>query len=108
MPAYKPTEEEMDDAFYEKPEPGAESESGPSKEVPESIDEEEESNPTALLPVSSLGGNVKVGDSVTVRVVKVYDDEAEVEITSGNSKPVKAGPATDMSANEELDAMNEG
>ena len=107
MPAYKPTEDEMEDAFYEKPErtPASEAEAGPSENVPESVDDEETENPTALLPVSSLGGNVKVGDSVTVRVVKVYDDEAEVEITSGKTeKPAKG----EMSANEELDAMNQG
>lgn len=108
MPAYKPTEEEMDDAFYSEPKEDNMPEPGPSEDVPESIDEEEADNPTALLPVSSLGGNVKVGDSVTVRVVKVYDDEAEVEITSGNTKPAKPGPTSEMSANEELDSMNEG
>ena len=107
MPAYKPTEEEMERSLRETG-TGCGIRVRSIQGSARSIDEEEESNPTALLPVSSLGGNVKVGDSVTVRVVKVYDDEAEVEITSGNSKPVKAGPATDMSANEELDSMNEG
>ncbi len=74
------------------------------------IDEEEAANPTSLLPLSALGENVKEGDTVTVRVVKVYDDEAEVEVTSGKTSEEEQEPPTKggmmMDANRELESMD--
>lgn len=41
---------------------------------------------TALLPSSLFGGDCKVGDTYTVKVVAKYDDELEVEPVSEKSK----------------------
>lgn len=95
---------EMEDAFYSSPE-GAEEvseETETTEETPESIDEEEAANPTALIPTSALGKSAKIGDTITLKVVKIYDDEAEVRISSGKTKTTTEET---MSADDELDAM---
>lgn len=96
--------DEMEDAFYSSPE-GEEvvEETETTEETPESVDDEEAANPTALLPTSALGKGVKVGDSISIKVVKIYDDEAEVEIS-----PSKPQPETEeMSVGNELAALDE-
>jgi len=94
--------DEMSDAFYSSPEGTEEvEETETTEETPESVDEEEAANPTALLPVSALGKNAKIGDTVTLKITKLYDDEAEVEISSGKT------PTEPMSADAEIDAMVE-
>lgn len=92
-------------AFYS---PGSESADIDTR----TIDEEEAANPTSLIPLSALGKDVKEGDTVTVRVVKLYDDEAEVEVTSGENNheeeeemPMNRGGM--MEANRELDSMDQ-
>jgi len=101
----EPTTEtdEMSDAFYSSPEGTEEvaEETETTEETPESVDEEEAANPTALIPTSALGKNAKIGDTVTLKIVKLYDDEAEVEITTGKTK------TEPMSADMEIDAMEE-
>jgi len=89
----------MEDAFAAPETDAAETEN----ETPDSIDEQEAENPTALLPLSALGKNVKAGDTVTLKVVKLYDDEAEVELSSETETE---SPAEDASAGEELDSMD--
>ena len=95
----------MADAFYAGPEGEVEetSETVTAEATPDSIDEEEAANPTALIPTSALGGKVKAGDTVTIRVVKIYDDEAEVEISSASEKSKPEAMSSDM----ELEAMAE-
>lgn len=101
----EPQTEEMDDAFYSSPEEEASKESPDTEETPDSIDEEERENPIALIPLSALGKDVKVGDTVTIEVKKLHDDEAEVSISSAKKMPMKE---TMMSADDELDSMEEG
>lgn len=99
MPAYKPSDEEMDDAFYSAPQGGR----------PESVDEEEQENPSALLPKNILAGKkFNVGDEVVLKIVKDYGEEVEVEYASETpEKPAPEGMGMGMSAGDELDAMNE-
>lgn len=70
----------MDDSLYSD-----ESSSDSKSDAESSVDEEAAENPTALLPVSSLGG-AKVGDTVTVKIVKLHGDEAEVKISSSDNE----------------------
>lgn len=94
--------DEMSDAFYSSPDEPKETETDTEK-TPESVDEENAESPTALIPTSALGGKAKPGDTVTLRIVKVHDGEAEVEITSGKTSK----PET-KTADEELDMMAAG
>lgn len=88
----------MDDAFYSDTEETSESKS------PESIDQEEAENPTALLPKSALGKDCKPGDKYTVKVVKVYgEDEVEVKVLP--HKKTETDNTESMTASEELDSM---
>ena len=93
----------MSDAFYSSPEGTEEvaEETETTEEIPESVDEEEAANPTALLPTSALGKNAKVGDSITVKVVKIYGDEVEVSISSSEKDS-----SLSKTADEELDSMS--
>ena len=49
---------------------------GPPKSKPES---DEEAGESALIPKSMLGGDVQPGQTITVKVKRVYDEEVEVE-----------------------------
>lgn len=69
-------------------------------EKPEN-DSEDQSEPTALLPKSLLG-TVKAGDSVTLKVVHIYEDEVEVEKTGSESNDEEDGYA---SVDKSIDAM---
>lgn len=89
----------MDDSLYAGDGSGKES---AAEDSPESIDEENAENPTALIPTSALGGKAKVGDSVMLKVVAIHDDEAEVEIASSKEMGMKDKPE----ANDELDSMS--
>jgi hypothetical protein len=70
-------------------------------------DSETESEPTALLPKSILG-EVKAGDSVTLKVVHIYEDEVEVEKQGAESEDegdeyASVDKAIDSMATEEED-----
>lgn len=71
----------------------------------DSVDEETEEAPSALLPKSAFGdGELKEGQTITLRVVKDYGDEVEVCACGGDTpKPKKSMMA---SADEEIDAMD--
>lgn len=60
---------------------------------------------TALLPKSLLGPEAKPGDSVTLKVVHVYEDEVEVayqkEQASGPPAPSGFAEEIDQLANQE-------
>ena len=89
----------MDDSLYA--DNISDKEENPAEDKTESIDEENAENPTALIPTSALGGSAKVGDSVTLKVVALHDDEAEVEIASGK----KGESKEEGSADDELESM---
>jgi len=56
---------------------------------------------TALLPKSLLaGGEVQSGDEITLKVVRVYGDEVEVEFYEKESED-----EGEMSASDEIDMM---
>ncbi len=87
-----------DDAFYSGA--GDEEPTGDEKDAtPDSVDEEAEKSPTALIPLSAIGKRAKVGDSITVKVMKIEGEDAVVELSS---TPAKVKPP---SASEELDSM---
>lgn len=66
-----------------------------------SVDEEAAESPTALVPKSCLGDGVKVGDTVSMRVVADHGDECEVSMTSNETEEEPA-----KSPDEELDEMD--
>jgi len=67
----------------------------------ESNSETTETMETALLPKSFLsGGDVQSGDEITVKVVRVYGDEVEVEFYEKESED-----EGEMSASDEIDMM---
>jgi len=96
-----PDESGMDDSLYSDDSASDKTE----KETPESVDEEESQNPTALIPTSALGGNAKQGDTITMRVVKVHGEEVEVEISSSSSKKTKNDSMTPSEELDEMDSM---
>ena len=95
-----PTTEDsgMDDSLYSD-------ESADSKSAPESVDEQAAENPTALLPLSALGGKAKVGDILTLKIVKLHGDEAEVEIESAHEG--KSESESDSGEEPDTDRMME-
>lgn len=71
----------VDDEQRNLPPDGEQAEPKPEGEEPEG------ESMTALLP-KSLFGDVKPGDSVSVKVVRVFKDDVEVEpVESGETKP---------------------
>ena len=58
--------------------------------------EEKDEGKTALVPLDFLPSDLKPGDTVTIKVVHLYDDEAEISI---EEKPKR------MSAEEDLASM---
>lgn len=105
MPLETAETDEMTDAFYSEPEMESETETEVETETPESIDEMEAENPTALIPTSALGKNPKEGDTITLKVVAIHDGEAEVELSTGETKPMKREM---MAPDDELDEMAKG
>lgn len=89
----------MDDALYSAPEGDKEE---ATKDEAASIDDQNEENPTALIPLSALGKNVKEGDSITLKVSKIDGEEAIVSLSSGDKKANK-----EQSSDDELDSMSE-
>lgn len=84
----------------------SDTEGTPSKETPESIDEEESevAAKTALVPKKSLNCSCKVGDTVSMRVVADYGDEVELEPVSGSE--TESDETTEMSAEDEIEALD--
>lgn len=62
----------------------------------EKTDEEKSAESSALLP-RSLVGTAKAGETITLKVVKIYEDEVEVE-------PVSGGKST---SDEEIEALDD-
>lgn len=74
---------------------------GPTREPEAPAAQEEEQGPTALVPKSVLAGReVKPGDEVTLKVIRIHDDEIEVGSPGGEETP--APPPT---AEQEIDQM---
>lgn len=92
----------MDDSIYADDGVEEKPESNPS------VDEETAEHPTALVPLSALGGGAKVGDTVTLKVVKVHGEEAEVEIASSHGEPTTKTASTGPEEEPDMDAMMEG
>lgn len=92
----------MPDEYF--PTAGAE-DAMPSEETPEpgadTPPEETEGGTTALLPKSVLGGkDFEPGEEVVLKVVKVHEDEVEVEYAP--EKPDETKSSTDS----EIEAMD--
>lgn len=72
-----------------------------SEETPGSPQEKQEAGgKTALLPLTMFSGDVKPGDTITMRVTGVYGDEVGAELV--NAEP---STAPEMSADNEIDMM---
>lgn len=84
----------MDDSLYGDESPADKPEENAS------VDEENAEEPTALLPMSALGGNAKVGDMLTLKVLKLHGDEVEVSIASSSDD--EAGE-TESYGDEDMD-----
>ena len=61
--------------------------------------QEDENSETAIVPTKMLEG-AKEGEEVVFKVVKIYDDEAEIAYA-----PAKPSEKPSMSENDELDAL---
>ncbi len=87
----------MDDSLYSD-------DSSESKSA-QSVDEETAENPTALLPLSALGGKAKVGDTLTLKILKLHGEEAEVEIVSaGDSEKSKPDSGEEPDTDKMMEA----
>lgn len=91
----------MPDEYF--PTAGAEDDMGMEETPQPDADtppEETEGGTTALLPKSVLGGkDFEPGDEVVLKVVKVHEDEVEVEYASEK-------PEIKSSADSEIEAMD--
>lgn len=75
----------------------------PAEGAPAAPEKEDEGGTTALLPKSILGGkDFKPGEEVVLKIVRIHDDEVEVEYAP--EKPESTGP----SADQEIDQMAAG
>ncbi len=83
--------------YYPEPGPSA-SEPEPNADVGMS---------SALLPKSISGRELKPGDTITLKVVKTYEDEIEVECQKSKGEPEKQQetPGAPMTADQEIDEM---
>jgi len=78
-------------------------------EQPADTTSENDEAQTSLLPKSLFGGDCKVGDTYTVKVVGVLEDELEVEpVKKGESSDEAPGKSRMQMAGDKLDMMNEG
>lgn len=87
MPKYTPRGDEMDDSYSA---PVTDPEAKPEREP--SVDEENQMDDTALVPIKVLspgGEPVNEGDEVVLQVVSVHGDEAIVKYA-----PKKGGETT--------------
>lgn len=92
----------MPDEYY--PEMAAGDDEGAEPMPPEKEDAEPT---TALLPKSLFGGTVKPGDTLTVKVSAVYEDEVEIE-TAGTEPESETPDKTTTpppTADQEIDMM---
>lgn len=94
-----PTEDSEMDSLYSEPE--ATSQETPP-ETPEGDtkpeDEAEDMGESAIVPTKLLSG-AKEGDTITLKVVKLYGDEAEITALPGKSTQTKSD------VDEEIDAL---
>ena len=76
-------------------------------EMPE--DESDDGQESAMVPKSLFGGDCKVGDTYTVKVVGKYDDELAIEHVP-DSKEEESMPKEDTmeGAMGKMDMMGEG
>lgn len=77
------------DQFYSEAAPSqAESTDVPGTEPDAKDDaaENAEEGSTALVPRSFCGPDCKVGDTYTVKIVSLYEDEAELELVNEKNK----------------------
>jgi hypothetical protein len=65
-------------------------------------DTQEGESKTALLPKSIMGMDIKAGDTITLKVVHLYEDEIEVEPVSEDKGSMETPP----NANAEIDMMS--
>jgi hypothetical protein len=86
----------MPDAYY--PDIGAgQGRAAPDKDVGAS---------SALLPKSLVGGKeLKPGETITLKVVKTYEDEIEVEYQKEKETEEPETPGAPMTADEEIDQL---
>lgn len=80
--------------------------SGPPESKAEADPEAEDAGESALLP-KSMFGDAKAGDTITVKVKHVYEEEVEVEpVGSGDKTKPEDDPGTPMdAAMGEMDRM---
>ncbi len=69
-------------------------------------EQEGDGKETALLPSSMFGGDCRVGDVYSIKVVGVYDDEIEVEHVP-KKKEKEAEEGTMAGADRAMEAMSQ-
>ena len=79
----------MPDTMYPEPEAAEAPAEAPEKPVESTEDGEtsKDEGETVLVAKSALGGECKVGETYSMKVVGIYDDEVELaKVKSGESK----------------------
>ena len=71
----------------------------------EEVAEETPEETTATLPSGLFAGGVKKGDTITLRVVNVFDGEVEVVAAAAAEGEGEPGMMEEMPADAELDQM---
>lgn len=100
MPADPNTTEDLYSDTPANPEAAA-AEEAPQPEPEAEAQPEAEGGKTAVLPTEFFGGGVKPGDTCTVRVVRVHDNQVEVEYeteSSGGEMEEAPMPKGDMAS----------
>ncbi len=86
----------MDDSLYSDDTPK-------SGDKPDSVDEQEAMEPTAMIDMKVLAGKhgpPKEGDEVVLKVVKVHGDQAEVEYSETPPESIGEGESSPESGDD--------
>jgi hypothetical protein len=82
------------------------SQSAPPSDQNRDAEEEQGGGESALIPKSILDGmDIKVGSSITLKVVHEYEDEIEVQAVKGGEKSEDGGGMRDGDGSEMQAAM---
>lgn len=77
----------------------------PAEGEDEGMEQEESGGKTALVPKSMLGSELKVGDTVTMKVTHIYEDEVELQPAGEGETEDEDEGETEMPGDEEFDEI---
>ena len=95
-------DEGVDDSLYDHGEDKG------HKAPPKSVDEQEEENPTALIPKSLLAGKkFEPGDEIVLEIVAIHGEEAEVKYAKEKSEEEHDPEMHESGEDEDMKQLNE-